>query len=271
MKKRMLCLMTAALLVLGAPITAFASQTPDPGTPEAQAVNTNAKEWEVRYDGEHLNTEIGGVAQSVDLTMPTQLPGGEFTLTAKLENDYHRKTDWYMSNEILKSLEKSVQTQANGGAYTYVLTYHGPEEEGVVPAPIEIYNSSSVGGTTASQTGEVGLEEIKDLKDYFYLDRLLPGEKAEVRLYVGLDGTTLTNSYQDSMAELQLNFAVEKIREGTNVRRVPMVKYISGFVQTGDNAPVAIYSILAFASAVVLIVIAGRQMIKRRKEKGELQ
>ncbi len=271
MKKRILYLMMAVLIAISVPLTASAASTTNP----------NEKEWTVRYDGDKMNTEIGGKAATVDLTMPTQLPGGEFMLDAKIHNDSKYKTDWYMSNEILKSLEKSVAAAAAGGAYTYLLTYHGPEENGVTPAPIEIYNSSSVGGDTASAGGEVGLEEVKDLKEHFYLDRLLPGEKASVKLYVALDGTTLTNSYQDSMAELQLNFAVEKIREGTITKEITrintetLVEYVptvvQTMVQTGDNAPILLFSGLTFVSAIGLIVVAVRIAIKRRSEKGELQ
>lgn len=262
MKKKILCLMMAAVMMIGLPFS-------------VNAAEGHNKEWSVNYDGKKMTTMVGEeVVEQLELKFENLLPGESFTMKATMKNNSKNKTDWYMSNEILKSLEES-KNSASGAAYTYVLTYHASEEA----VPVEIYNSSSVGGTTKTSDAEQGLKEVKDLKDYFYLDRLEPSEEAYVCLYVKLGGETHVNTYQDSFAELQLNFAVEKITEGTvtkeitkEVKNVETVKtVVPTMVQTGDNAQLGLFSALTFASAAVLIVLAVKAMMKRRNEKGELQ
>ena len=48
------------------------------------------------------------------------------------------------------------------------------------------------------------------LEEFFYLDRLVPGGDGIVTLKVELDGETQGNTYQNTLASLQMNFAVEK-------------------------------------------------------------
>ena len=55
-------------------------------------------------------------------------------------NEDKEKTDWYMTNEVLKSLEDSVSV-AEGGAYTYILTYKDAAGTETV-----LYSSEVVGG-----------------------------------------------------------------------------------------------------------------------------
>lgn len=264
MKKKILCLMMAAFMIISLPFT-------------VNAAEDHNKEWAVNFDGKKMTTMVGEeVVEQLDLSFSNLLPGESFTMKAVMQNSSKNKTDWYMSNEILQALEESKQS-ANGAAYTYVLTYHASEDA----TPVEIYNSSSVGGTTKTSDTEQGLKEVKDLKDYFYLDRLEPSEEAYVCLYVKLGGETHVNSYQDTIAKLQLNFAVEKISEGTTTKEITkeikkvntetVVKVVPTMVQTGDNAQVGLFSALTLGSAAVLIVLAVRAMMKRRSEKGELQ
>ena len=112
---------------------------------------------------------------------------------------------------------------------------------------------------------EEGLHQATGtLEKYFYLDRLASGEKATVNLYVGLDGETQGNAYQDTLAKLQMNFAVEKVR----VDSPTVIKRGSNTVtvQTGDTTPIILLSILALASGCVILFVAAKQMKERRKE-----
>lgn len=52
-------------------------------------------------------------------------------LQVGLKNTSEKDADWYMTNEVLKSLEDS-QSIAEGGAYGYRLTYVGPDKKETV-------------------------------------------------------------------------------------------------------------------------------------------
>ena len=96
------------------------------------------------------------------------------------------------------------------------------------------------------------------MEDYFYLDRLDSGETGVIQLYVQLDGETQGNDYQNTLARLKMNFAVEKVNDG-------VVKN-SDAVKTGDNSPIVIFSTVALVSGLVLLV-AAIVLLKRKNEK----
>ena len=270
MKKIILCLIMAIFMMINAPLAVNAAES---------------KEWTVNYDGNAMTTLIDGqIAENPSLPLGTILPGESFELKATIKNTSSNKTDWYMSNEIVKALEDS-NNSATGSSYIYLLTYHESEEA----EPVVIYNSSSVGAQNPLN-GERGLKEINeslaksdDAETRFYLDRLEPNEEATICLYVKFSGEAHHNAYQNTMAELKFDFAVEKILEGTITKEISKVKnetvlqyiptqvVVSKNVNTGDNSQLWLFSSLAFISAVALIGISAKKIIKRRNGKGELQ
>ena len=58
----------------------------------------------------------------------------------KRQNSDSTDTDWYMTNEVIQTLEDA-QSSAEGGAYEYKLTYVGSDNAEKV-----LYDSSTVGG-----------------------------------------------------------------------------------------------------------------------------
>ena len=75
-----------------------------------------------------------------------------------------------------------------------------------------LFDSDTVGGengTTVEETLEGLHGATSALKDFFYLDTVNNGEGGIITLEVALDGETQGNSYQDTLADLQMNFAVE--------------------------------------------------------------
>ena len=69
-------------------------------------------------------------------------PGDDITLTVTLRNDHTQDTDWYMTNNVLKSLEDEAKSsQAHGAGYTYRLTYTSPKGDVRV-----LFDSENVGG-----------------------------------------------------------------------------------------------------------------------------
>ena len=77
----------------------------------------------------------------------------------------------------------------------------------------DLYSSDTVGGEEAAG-GEEGLHEIANTPgEYFYLERLQQGETGRVTLWMRVDGETQGNGYQETLAHLQMNFAVEEVPE----------------------------------------------------------
>ena len=136
-----------------------------------------------------------------------------------------------MRNEVIESLEDASKTAA-GGAYSYRLAYVNPD--GVEQV---LYDSESVGGVDYT-TGKQGLHEATDaLDEFFYLDTLPSGKTGYVTLKVLLDGETQTNNYQDTLAKLQLNFAVELPTDGQGEERQgrEVIKYVDRNRNLTDN------------------------------------
>ena len=188
--KKGLGLLLAAVLACGAALPAGAEQY------------TGADNWNVSFTGKGMESNFK--SSVFDDAMTALQPGDSVSLTVHLQNaTTDAITDWYMTNEVLRSLEESQQVARNGG-YSYELTYTGPGGEKAV-----LYSSDAIGGDKNQQAG-LGLHEATDsLEDFFYLDQLLAGQSATVTLDVSLDGETQGNAYQDTLAQLQMNFATE--------------------------------------------------------------
>ena len=160
-----------------------------------------------------------------------------------------------MSNKTLETFEDYIKSDEGGtGAYTYILTYSRPDG-----TTTDLFNSKTVGGEDTK--GGVGLYEATNaldkanMTDMFFLDTLKPGETANVTIYVKLDGETQRNAYQETMAELQLEFGVEP-RETKKV------------VKTGDDFRMMPYVIAVSVSGLVVLGLAiWRVFTLRRVEK----
>lgn len=208
-------------------------------------------------------------------------PGDNIIFTVNLKNSNKSATDWYMTNEVLYSLEdRSANSATNGGAYTYILTYTG--KDGTART---LFSSDTVGGDTASGAEE-GLHGATDgLEDYFYLDTLASGKSGKITLEIALDGETQGNDYQDTLADLQMNFAVETNTNtnttGSNTpgnntstsnrsnRSASTAGTRTGVVKTGDETNlVPLYIVMGITGALFLI-LAIYSMKRGKKEKKE--
>ena len=269
MKKRYGGLMLAACLLLGSTVT-------------VQAEEYTADGWKTWYaDGKMTsNFDSSDVAGSVS----SLLPGDSVTIRLDLENQDKKSTDWYMTNEVISSLEDS-QESASGGAYTYILTY--TDSAGAVTT---LYSSENVGGEKNSPSGE-GLHEASQ-EDYFYLDRLDSGKSGSVSLTVALDGETNGNGYQNTLARLQMAFAVEPVNSGgggggnggdgggdsddgsgggggesTPEEGASSVAYTLGSVQTSDANNLVLWSALALIAGLGLMLFGLFCYRRERRER----
>ncbi len=247
MKKKLCSLFLILLLTAGNVMTAHGEEL----------IGGNG--WYVRFTGDKMesNFKSSDIADAVSKL----LPGDSIRISISLENKDKYATDWYMTNTVLQSLEDS-QEVAEGSAYTYILTYTNSKGEEEV-----LYSSENVGGEKPSRAGE-GLHEATDsLKDYFYLDKLETDKKATISLKVTLDGETHGNAYQNTIAKLQMNFAVDKLQNDTESRRESNEIYkVGNDVRTGDQMQILLWSLLALLSGIAFMGLA---MASRRRRGGE--
>ena len=107
-----------------------------------------------------------------------------------------------------------------------------------------------------------------------------------LNLRVALDGETQGNDYQDTLAELQMKFAVElnntesgdeppekeptkKKNTTTNkVNKVNKVTKTNKVVKTGDYTDMIPYLIAAGISGFVLLILAIYSLRERRRQRG---
>jgi hypothetical protein len=231
------------LLLLTALLTTAAQAESFTGSDNWRVAFTQGKRMESTFKTADLDEAVSGLQ-----------PGDDILLTVSLENQYSATTDWWMTNEVLYSLEdRSANSQTGGGAYTYELCYLDKNGNQTV-----LFSSDTVGGDTVDAAGE-GLHEATDaLTDYFYLDTLSSGQSGTVTLKIALDGETQGNDYQDTLADLQMNFAVE-LTTASGTRQV---------VNTGDGRSFLPYILAMAFSGLVLLALAiySLKRAKRRED-----
>lgn len=260
MKRKAWRLALAVLALTGSAATVHAAEPVDGGT-----ARFGDKGMESEFHDSTVRQEIGNL-----------LPGDSVTIRLKLENQKAQSTDWYMTSQVLESLEDS-SSEASGGAYTYELVYTNDATE----ASTVLYSSQSIGGGNSRE----GLHELSSAMDgYFYLDRLEAGETGRLALTIALDPETVGNTYQNTLASLQMAFAVDIPAEGGGsggsghsgrpgggaggAAGPASTVFALGGVQTGDQSGLTLWSLAALASGLLLLILAAVCYRKdRRRER----
>lgn len=258
MRKKICSLLLVSLCSAALAIPAWCG-----GTVHAEEL-AGSRDWLVEFDGEEMQSNFSSEEMAEEIY--GILPGDTMDLQVSIKNSGEEAMDWYLSNEILKSLEEG--SQAEGGAYTYRLAYTDGNGEETL-----LYDSSTVGGEGSSQAGEGLHQATNALEDFLYLDQLDTGEGGTVNLRVTLDGETQGNSYQNTLAALQMNFAAETAAPETVTEEgedtvTTVYQTRSQTPKTGDTEPVLLLSALALVSGVALIVIAVIVLKRHRQEGG---
>lgn len=236
---------------------------------------TAANEMASSFSTADINDVVGGMQ-----------PGDNVIITLELKNENPVVTDWYMQNEVLYSLEdRSANSQTGGGAYTYRLQY--TDAEGTMQT---LFDSDTVGGESVSDTvsrmGEGLRGATNALKDYFYLDTVGNGQGGTITLEVALDGETQGNHYQDTLADLQMEFAVElrddlplqpdsegdhpgnppqEVEEGRTPE--PPGGRSTGVVRTSDESQLPLYAVVSGFTGLALLLYCIYCFREHRKEK----
>ena len=247
-------ILLAAALMLGIPAGAAQADT-QKGEDDWKVTFTTDKKMDSNFKSSKMD----------DILRHLQ-PGDDAEFEVVVKNDNSTTTNWYMTNKILESMENSANS-AEGGAYSYTLTYQGPKD---AKATV-LYDSDTVGGDDVGPAGE-GLYEATDaLKDYFFLDELKKGESGIVKVTVKLEGETQGNDYQDTLAELQMNFAVELV-ENPKPDTVTQTKKGSTstnrkVAKTGDETNLVPYYIMGAVSGAVQLMLGFVSLSMRKKER----
>ncbi len=252
--------------------------------PAAARAETLTSERNISFTSDNKLSEDRSAADMNSAVYELQ-PGDDITITLNLKNDNASAANWYMTNEVLQSLEETAGSGASGGAYEYELTYTDPTGAREV-----LFTSDTVGGENSSS--RVGLKAATSgLEDFLYLDTLSPGQRGVVTLRVALDGETQGNDYQNTLASLQMNFAVDT----TTVNNQTVTRVVdengnpilvddngdpvadddggsharTGIVRTGDENDLLPYVAAAGVSGLLLLILAIIGIKERKKaEKG---
>ena len=260
MRKKVLCLVMTGAVIAG-------TMTVGTGTTVYAEDFTSQGDWSVTFNGDGMESSFS--SQEMADEIYGILPGDSIELKVNVQNDSQEDTDWYMSNEVIKSLEEG--STAQGGAYGYQLRYVNAAGEETV-----LFDSDTIGG----DEGEEALQEVTgSLEDYFYLDRLGSDQGGTVYLTVALDGETQGNDYQDTLGRLQMNFAVEEVEPNTvveqgedNVINRVVKKVVTTAPRTGDPTQMLGLCAAALVSGIVLLILAVVSMKRRRDDrKGDLR
>ena len=236
MKKKVFAFIVVLSLILSLPLAVYADHL------------SGGSGWTVEFTKDEKLESNFSSSSIADAARGLQ-PGDDLTVTIRLINSSGKTADWYMLNEIIRSLEDT-QTNAAGGAYAYQLTY-APS----VGQLVTLYDSETVGGELNGSEPE-GLNEVDSaLKNYMALETMRSGNSGTVTLKVSLDGETQGNSYQDSLADLRMRFAVE-------------LTPIGKIIKTGDESMNVSPFYIGMAVSGLLFLVLAVDGLRQRKKQG---
>lgn len=278
MGKKILTLMLAMAMLLSVPATVHAQ--------------TSTVEGSVTFTSEN-KLDSNGTAD-LNKAVGEMQPGDSLVIRIDVVNASRQAANYYMTNEVVRSLEDTEDTEASGGAYEYVLTYTDSAGDDT-----ELFRSTALGGEGTTVDGREGLKgATSGMEDYIYLETLDIGKRGYVTLKVGLDGETQGNSYQNTAAQLQMNFAVDTDtvitrNEVETVTRTETIQVVDEtnpgtndtngnngnngnnntgrrngtVVRTSDDTNLVPFFIAAGVSGILLLFIAIFGMKERKKQK----
>ena len=186
---------------------------------QVQAKDHPAVKWDVTYSKSTIGNkgsltstynsnaeEILKAKESIKKVMP----GDKITYEATCINASDSSADFYLTTDIVKSLEDG--KDASGGAYTYEL-YYLPDGVTDKANATYIYNDELVGGD------DTGLHQIKERKEdglsdsektFFRVATITAGHNGKVVLEISLDGNSQDSSYMSALANINMEFGVEE-------------------------------------------------------------
>lgn len=249
--KRFASILTALVLVLSLGVTGVYADSED----------QRGRNWYVHFTADNdMDASYPDSGTKMADELSALQPGDSATFYIELKNENGTTTDWYMTNKVIQSLEKE-RNAASQGAYSYILAYEGPSGR------TELFNSDTVGGTQdVNRTGHEGLQQATQAleDDFFYLDTLATGQTGNVVLTVRLEGETQGNGYQDTLAELAMQFAVELHRTTPGRNDITWNP-----VRTGDETNLILWSAVMLGCGIAALALGVYTLRRNKKYKEE--
>ena len=126
MRKKVLCLVMTGAVIAG-------TMTVGTGTTVYAEDFTSQGDWSVTFNGDGMESSFS--SQEMADEIYGILPGDSIELKVNVQNDSQEDTDWYMSNEVIKSLEEG--STAQGGE---VMERDG----GIFLCPVVVYPKDKI-------------------------------------------------------------------------------------------------------------------------------
>ena len=117
-----------------------------------------------------------------------------------------------------------------------------------------LFSNEQVGGD-AKVAGMEGLHQATNAtKEWFFIQKLKPGQKGYTELYVKFDGETEVNDYMDTYGKLEVAYAVELEKAGTTTNKT------HASTRTGDDSnPWIALILMTLAGILALLTILSWQ------------
>lgn len=272
-------------LGFGALLAAFALSLTMSAPALAQTVQ---KSWTVEFTGTAMKDDG---SSTITKTISGMQPGDSAEFDIDLFESYNGAADWYMRNEVLKTMEKSFAdaNSNSGGSYSYQLVYVNPQGERKV-----ILTNDTVSGDAGSGGTQGLFDATTATGEWFYLDTLASQARAQVILSVSIDGETHGNPYFDTNAKVQLAFAAEPAKDNPGTPSNPVTpedsddpqdedpqeedpeeetptepekKPTKDLSQTGDMVRLGMLVVVAAVAAAVMVAVVVRN--RRSNDKSE--
>lgn len=174
---------------------------------------------------------------SIQKAIAEMQPGDTLNLTVTIANENSDPTNWYMTSQVLKTLEDT--SKASNGAYSYSLRYNDTT----------LYSSELVGGDNSQ-----GLKEVSGATGtWFFLSTLDSGQTGTVQIEMQLDGKTQGNAYMNTLGTLALDFAVEL--DGTTTAT-------TGLAKTGDFTFELVFALAGIAALLLAFLSYRKDVIE---------
>ena len=239
MLRRGVCFFLGLLLVLGltVPVMAETIESQEP----SEVVLTSSGKLESTFHDDVLDDIISEYLE----------PGDTAIFTISLRNENSETADFWMDRRTIDSLEVwGNDPQMTGGGYTYELTYEGPGGSRT------LYSSMKIEGEDfqANTSSDMVIKKI-DANSYIFLDTFDKGQSGVITLKISLDGETQGNDYQDTLADLAMEFAAELNGSGTTIK-------------TGDTQNPLVFFVVMTAAGIVLLA-AGFYLVNKRRKRGQ--
>ena len=149
------------------------------GMTEEAFAKTEDVEWNVTYTGKGSTGFESDYTDDIKKQISNAMPGDTLVYTANYKNASDKTMDFFLSADVLSSLEDDKNGKAAvGGAYSYIVTYDSGSGEQI------IYDSETVGGDNDVQKG---LNQVKNGNAFVSVGTLESNQTGRVKLEVKLD------------------------------------------------------------------------------------